>query len=337
MRRILGILVVLVFCAAGAFAQSFNFTTFQGDFQTFATDIANALPFNASIGNNWSDAYIGQLIGVPPHFGVGVTAGATTIPYAAVEKLLGSLGVTLPSSLDFVKTYGVPIPAYTIDARIGGFLLPFDVGVKVGYLPPEALASMPFQADYILAGGDIRYAILQDGLLPGLSVGVGYTYMKGRVALPGVLSGPVTLTSFQFPDSSTHTVGFTNPSLNFAWDTSVIDLKVQLSKSLLIITPYLGAGASYGISNAGGGLASSMTIDGLPATQADIDAINQATGQSMTLQNQSIIVKSSANGWAFRAWGGFSLNILVLKIDVNALYNFTSGSLGATVGARIQI
>jgi hypothetical protein len=337
MKRLLVVLCVLVVAASGAFAQ-FSFSEFQTDFQAFAGEIANALPFNASIGNNWSDAYIGQLIGMPPHFGAGVTAGATTIPISAVTNLMAALGVTLPSDLSWTQNVGFPVPAATAEARIGGFLLPFDLGLKVGYIDPTWLGSLPFTVDYLLVGGDVRFALVkEDILLPAISVGAGYTFMHGRIGIAGLLPGGITIGSFTFPDSSTHTLGFTNPSLNFAWDTNVIDLKVQISKSLLIITPYLGLGASWGISSAGGGLSSQMTVDGSPVTQSQIDQINQVTGQSITLSNPAVIVQSSVQGWSFRAWGGLSLNIFVLRLDLNAMYDITSGALGASLGARIQI
>jgi hypothetical protein len=337
MKRLVIVLFVLAVAASGAFAQ-FSFTEFQSDFQAFAGEIANALPFNASIGNNWSDAYIGQLIGMPPHLGVGATVGATTIPLSAVASLVSAVGAVLPPEVSSVTGFGFPVPAYTADLRLGGFALPFDLGLKVGYLPPDALQGLPFTVDYLLIGGDVRFALLkEDILLPAISVGAGYTFMHGKIGIGGLLPGGITLASFTFPDNSVHTLGFTNPSLNFAWDTNVIDLKAQISKSLLIITPYLGVGASYGISSAGGGVSSAMTVDGSPASQSDIDAINSMTGGSYTLQNPGIQVLSSANGWAFRAWGGLSLNILVLRLDLNVLYNFTSGSLGGSAGARIQI
>ena len=49
-------------------------------FQTFATAAASSLPLETSVGLNWSDAYIGQF----PHFGIGLTVGAATIPFSAV-------------------------------------------------------------------------------------------------------------------------------------------------------------------------------------------------------------------------------------------------------------
>ena len=66
--------------------------------------MAEALPFNATIGLDWSSAYLGQF----PHFGVGVTAGASTLPYEAVEQTFQALSITLPSELDQFRSFGAP-------------------------------------------------------------------------------------------------------------------------------------------------------------------------------------------------------------------------------------
>jgi len=339
MKRLLIVLVVLMVVAAGAFAQ-YTFSQFQSAFQSFANGVASALPLEASVGLNWSDAYIGQLIDAPPHFGIGVTAGAATIPYKAIESAITTFGGSIPSNLSFLTSVGIPLPAYSVDVRIGGFILPFDIGLKFGYLPAGSLSSFgisSFSADYLMVGGDVRYAILRDsGVSPGLSVGLGYTYMSGNIGVPGVLSGPITISSVSY-GSTTHTIGFTNPSLNFFWNTSVIDVKVQLSKTLFIITPFIGLGASYGISNAGGGMQSAMTVDGSPATQSDLDQINSAFGTNFTLTNPGFGVSAGANGFSARVFGGFSFNIFILKIGVGAEYEFLSGSMAAMANARIQL
>ena len=78
--------------------------------------------------------------------------------------------------------------------------------------------------------------------------------MRGNVSVPTDV-GTVTLGSVSgLPSGGTYTFTFQNPTFNFFWNTNVIDAKVQVSKNLFIITPYIGLGASYGISNAGGGL-----------------------------------------------------------------------------------
>lgn len=117
MKRIV-LISMLALAAAGAWAQDLG--TFQTGFETFATDMAATLSYNATIGNNWSDAYIGQL----PHFGVGLAVGFTAVPAASLEGFFTSMGETLPAELEKV---GLPIPAAALSAKIGGIILPFDL------------------------------------------------------------------------------------------------------------------------------------------------------------------------------------------------------------------
>ena len=67
-RTILAIMLVLA--AFAAWGQ--DLAAFQSGFQTFATDMAATLSYNATVGNNWSDAYIGQF----PHLGLNAAPPA---------------------------------------------------------------------------------------------------------------------------------------------------------------------------------------------------------------------------------------------------------------------
>ncbi len=339
MKR-LALVLVLVLAGTSLFAQ-YNipsFSTFQGAVQSFASSVASALPLESSVGLNWSDAYIGQLLSAPPHFGIGLTVGAATIPYGAMQSTINTFGGSIPSNLGFLSSIGVPVPAYTVDVRIGGFILPFDIGLKFGYLPPNAFSAFSnVSVDYLLLGGDVRYAVIEDkGFLPGLSVGIGYTYMRGSVFIPGVLNGNTTIQNVSF-GGSTYNIGFTNPSLNLFWNTNVVDVKVQLSKNLFIITPYVGLGASYGISNAGAGMQSSLTLNNAVPTQTQIDQMNSALGTNYTSANQEFGINAGANGFSTRVFGGFSFNIFVLRIGLGAEYEFLSGSFAGMANARIQL
>ena len=117
----------------------------------------------------------------------------------------------------------------------------------------------------------------------------------------------------------------------------MIDAKVQLSKSLFIITPYIGLGASYGISNAGGGMQSRMTVNGSAPTQAQLNDLNNAFGTSYTLSDPGFGVKASANAFSARVFGGFSFNVFILKIGLGAEYEFLSGSMAAMINTRVQL
>jgi hypothetical protein len=342
MKRLLS--VSLLLCIAfSAFTLDYM-TELKPAFDTFAQDVADVLPFNASIGLGWSDAYIGQF----PRFGVGVTIGATTIPFESVKTVLDAFSITLPAQFSYVQQYGFPVPAYTIDARIGGFAIPFDVGVKIGYVPPDTMQKMglPLSLDYLLAGADVRFALLKDkGFMPALSLGAGYTFMKGNLSVPGLLSGDILITNFVVPGDpiSPYDLTLKNPGLGFSWDTNVFEVKAELSKTLLIFTPHIGAGALLAVgSHAGGGLQSALLINGIQATQPQIDDIRQAfidAGQTPPdLSTTGFIVQKGAPvGWAGRVFGGLSINLLVLRLDLGAMYSFPGGSYGASANLRVQL
>ncbi|MBA7563835.1 hypothetical protein ES708_05496 [subsurface metagenome] len=163
-----------------------DYSVYEEGFEDFATEVAKSLPFNAAIGLNWSDAYIGSF----PHFGVGITVGVTSIPYDAMKPVIDALDADLSGEMDFLETWGAPFPAYTLEARVGGLILPFDAGVKLGVLPDDAKVLMPFNMDYLMLGGDVRYRLVKSrGPLPEVSFGVGYTMLNGGVTLPGILGG----------------------------------------------------------------------------------------------------------------------------------------------------
>jgi hypothetical protein len=309
-----------------------SFTAFQAGFAEFSDAVANSLPFNALIGQQWSDAFIGSF----PHLGVGVTIGATTLPYAAVKPVIDLFGITLPPEIAFLEDLGAPLPAYSIDARLGLPVIPMDIGVKFGMLPQEAKMFLPadLSLDYLLIGGDVRYALIKGNIvLPDVSIGAGYTYLKGTFGVDGLLGGAQDITNVDG-----HTISLSDPTLNFNWETSVIDLNAQASMNLLIFSPFIGAGAAFGKSTAGGGLASDVLFDGSPITQADIDQIKLALDdQAPDLSSQGIATSSAADGWAFRVFGGVGMNILVIRLDIAAMYNFTSNAFGASVNLRVQL
>jgi len=310
-----------------------SFADFETGFKGFSTAIANSLPFNTIIGQQWSDAFIGTF----PHLGIGVSVGATTIPYDSVSPVFDLFSITLPADLSFVVDYGVPLPAYSIDARLGLPVLPMDIGFKFGLLPDDVKILLPdnLSLDYLLIGGDVRYALLKGKLfIPAVSIGAGYNYMRGSLGVNGLFGG----VEQTIGEVAGHTISLSDPNLNFNWETSVIDLKIQASMNWLLITPFAGAGASYGTSNAGGGLSSNVLIDGSPITDADIAFINSALGSAAPdLTNQGIAVSSDSTGWAVRVFGGVGLNLTIIRLDAVAMFNLTSRAYGIAANLRMQL
>lgn len=334
---VLGLAVAaLLFVSAPAYSQDFSdIDAAEKVFEDFASGVAGALPLNSSIGLNWSSAHIGQVLGFPPRFGIGLTMGATTLPYSALGSAVDDLGASDLKDVPFAEVLGLPIAGYTVDARIGGFILPFDVGLKVGGIPANTSVPVPglgtVDMDYLLVGGDVRYRVVEErGPLPTVSVGVGFNYLRGKIGIDGVL-GDVTIQSVETSEGTVDVL-LEDPSLEFEWSSRVLDFKVQASKDILILTPYLGLGASYAWSEAGGGVRTRLNVDGgtEEQRQAVIDEFDQ-------FDTDGFSVASNVQGFGLRTFGGFSVNVLIARLDFTLMYDFLGQNIGATTGARIQL
>jgi len=248
------------------------------------------------------------------------------------------MDVALPAQL---VEYGLPIPAVALSAKIGGFILPFDVGLKGMILPDSlkaTLAESGISADYTLIGGNIRYAVLKENiLLPDVSVGVGYNRLVGNLGMELDVDAP----EFNFNDGTAdHTIAATTPALSLGWATNSYDLTVQVSKNLLFIRPYAGLGYTLGTSTVSGGLTSDLTYDGVEITQAQLDEINatlESAGQeTVPLSADGILFGAESSVPTLRVYGGVSLALFFLNLDASVTYVPATGSLGASAMLRVQ-
>ncbi len=336
------IITIFIVCllAIPSFSDTITITDYKEGFKTFADDMAAALPLNTMVGLNWSDAYIGQLIDLPPHFGIGLTGGFTTVPYDAFKKIMVDTLKTPESDIpSVIRDYGLPLPAMVIDGRVGGFILPFDVGFKLGFLPKQVKDSIDKKVDidYLLVGFDFRYKLLDQTfiVIPEISVGAGFNYLKGSVTLSDIVPG-TTISDLGTvnPALSGQTLSLSSPDFSIDWTSKVFDLKAQASWSLLIIQPSIGVGLSYAKSSVTGGAASTLLLNGNPLTTTQKDYF-RAFG--FDVDNTGISVSSDVTSWGFRAFGGMSVNILLLRVDFGLMYDLIGKNWGATVGGRLQL
>jgi hypothetical protein len=314
----------LVFCiAAPVFSQTADLKQIQAGTGDFVQAMADALPLSSTLGLNWSDAYIGQLLGIPPHFGAGLAVGFTTVKADAINDLLDSFGISLPSGLDTA----FPMPAYTGEMRIGGFGIPFDLGFKAGYLPPIDLSN-GVEFNYFLIGGDFRYGILEDkAIFPGVSVGLGVYHLSGGVGanLPDQ--------NFAINNNNTPVTMVVNDARgDFNWETTTLELKAQVSKKLLIITPYLGLGLNYAWTSAGYEVKGKLDY---PAGFQDALVAAGITGIDLDGKSGFSSIQETS-GLGFRVFGGLAFNIVVVKIDLTGMVDI-HGNFGASLGLRFQL
>ena len=310
------ILTILLIFGISTGGFSLSLEDIQDGVAGFSSNIAQSLPFNSTLGLNWSNAYIGKLFpSIPPHFGAGLSLGFTTFDSGVINSMAALFNESLPWDMDKLI-----LPVYTAEARIGGLFLPFDVGFKVGYLPEIDLFGL--DVNYLLVGADVRYAVMEGNIiLPQISVGVGLNYLEGGI---GVRGSNFTV---DFDEGGGGSLTIANPRIGLEWSTYTLDLRAQISKSFIIITPYAGIGATYGWSTAGYNIRADIS--------GDINEAGENYGIVITDAGMSSMVDNESLG--FRAFGGLSVNLAILKIDLAGLYSFSDGNYGVSLGFRFQL
>ena len=331
---------MLCLLAGMSFAQSPDLDKYKSGIATFAEDLASVLPMNSTVGLNWNDAYIGEIAQISPHFGIGLTTGFTTLPYkrikALVEDAMGGDPEDIPRAIQ--KT-GIPIPAAAIDARICGFLLPFDLGIKLGFFNFDAA---DLKIDYLLVGADVRYCVLEQAtFIPKISVGTGFNFMKSKVTMGKALGDGISIDipaaySGLVPGlAGISSLDLTSPDLYLDTQTKVVDFKAQASWKALIFEPSIGLGVSYGISEVSAGAESRLYKNGsTPLSTTEIDALSVL---GFDVDETSLGFTKKVKAFSYRLFGGIGLNLAVIRLDLGLMYGMNSGSWGATFGGRIQM
>ena len=252
--------------------------------------------------------------------------------------LQDTVGLTLPVEIDaLIQQFGMPIPGMMAEARIGGFGLPFDIGLKYGEFLPELetlvnLQDLGLNLDYLVAGADVRFRLIEEsGMVPMISVGGSVNYMEGGIGLTGLLSGSQSITIDLSPSPNV-VLSMDDHSFDFTRNAFTIDLKAQAIKNLWILTPYAGFGASLGRTNVGGGMtARDFTIDGSEATAAEIEQLLRDLEDAgfevpeETFSPEGFDLQAAADGWSFRACGGLSLNLFFIHADLAAMCDVLAG------------
>lgn len=261
----------------------------------FSTALAYSAPAVSTMSNVWADGYIGQLIGIPPHLGVGASAGVSKLDISGIKKAGMGLGIKAIEHLsdDFV------LPVVSVQAIVGGLLIPFDLSASFFTMSePVGLSgenSLQYQFDSFNA--KLRLPVLkQNILLPNLSIGVGYSYLKGEFSAG---------------------IEKVNTSLKTSFETSVYSIDAHLSKSVIFLTPYVGAR--------------------LLLSQSD-----NTWEYSYYVED---IVSGEGNGGykteemdiSYQLFGGASFNILVVKLNVNAAIDLKTNAWSAGIGAQVKL
>jgi len=254
-KTLCAVTAAAVLLTGTAFADAIDDSTqkISDGMNSFASTLLVVVPQVMTQQNVWADAYIGKLFpALPPHFGGGLSIAGTQLDMSGFKAAATALSEGYNSAASFMGTSSLPdftipdtffLPTASLDIRLGGFFLPFDIGIcammtnpslfSVNVKDPDSILTMSApldfsflgfdgSADYLMIGADVRYAVFEGNLvLPAVSVGIGYYFTKGA-----------------FSVNSNNDSASAN--MNIAFKTQVISLQAEVSKSFAIVTVYGG-------------------------------------------------------------------------------------------------
>lgn len=287
-----------LFCTLfiGISITSFSFaddlSEINGHLSHFSEQFSYLIPNAAVQTNVYADAWIGKFLpSIPMHFAAGIDGGISKFDISDLKAAGNRLHITnMPDSLLF--------PTFNVNAKIGGFVLPFDVGFSAFCFNTKDVQNIikNIDLDFFTIGGNVRYAILQGiGLLPKWSIGVGYYYSKGAI---GKSSG--------------------NASVKVTYQTQTFVAETQISKTFIFVTPFIGFRAIFSDTDIGFNWNSSIPISGL----------NHYENHTKLNMFDDFIPQ---------LFGGVGLKVGLMEIDINASYDFKNIHWTAGTSVRFQM
>jgi hypothetical protein len=316
------------------------------DLKEFSYDMAGAAPFMASMGLDWADTYIGPLIDITPHWGIGITMGAATLKLDKLNALLKHFGYQADDGFQDKQL----LPAYTINARLGGFsTMPFDIGIKWGWLPYAPIFKNDISYEAVIYGMDFRWELTRDwGLTPSMSVGFEVNRTTGglraRTPLALYIYGIGNPTKIDIVGDAT---------VGPVWEAWVFDLKLQVAKKFWEprFTAFGGVRAGAALTRTGYQIAGSggdVSIPGGYTLEGMSDAMRDSIAKILETESGSNDMKFEVNTKSITGWIdsiGINLNLhggLVLdfnngiRLDLSLMVDILHIELGANIAFRYQ-
>lgn len=287
------------------------FTTAEDGLNDFCDVLVDVIPNSQTQQNVYAEAWIGKLF--PGfHFGAGVNAGVSALDVSSLKDAALALGVEDAKDINDTLVF----PTITVDARLGGIILPFDIGVTAMSIDTSKMGAIdesidPVAIDFFTVGADIRYAIFQGGFMrPKWSVGAGFYYTKGGVDVDD--------------DSA-------KASLDFKSTTFMVN--TQASIKLLCLVPFIGGRALFSKTSVDWKVKADWAS--IIADEADDYYDGVADALKWGILPSSFSGSSSGFSVYPQVFGGIGLDLLFLNLTVSGSYDIASKIPSAAVSVRI--
>ena len=215
-----------------------------------------------------------------------------------------SMGFGLKNGLEFLGHFGI-VPQAVTDA-----IVPMVMSELGGVT-----------LNRFNAGGRVRKVLMSDqGGLPAVSVGAGYTYTQFNLGLDSLDSLPLDELEF-----SGFNIGLSG-AMGIETSLHTAGVELAISKKLLFFVPFVRFGAWYQWTNFYAGITDlviTMSSDLLP--------------EPLTARGTDPVVVQQIRDLSFVPSAGFELAIGKFSFIVYGMYNTSSNSLGANVSLQFKI
>lgn len=287
------------------------FTVAENGLNDFCDDLADVIPNSQTQQNVYAEAWIGKIF--PGfHFGAGVNAGVSALDVSTLKDAALALGVDDVKDINDTLVF----PTITVDARLGGIILPFDIGVTAMSIDTSKMDSVdkaidPVAIDFFTLGADIRYAIFQGGFMrPKWSVGAGFYYTKGGVDV----------------DDDT-----AKASLDFKSTTFMVN--TQASIKLLCLVPFIGGRALFSKTSVDW----KVNADWAKIIAKEGDTYYDGVADALEWGILPRSFSGSSSGFSVypQVFGGIGLDLLFLNLTVSGSYDIASKIPSAAVSVRV--
>ena len=302
-------------------------------FSSIAGTLTAIVPENTTAMITTPEAYVGKLYpSIPKHFSIGISTSGTFVDTsvftdriqvflddmkASVATIGGSLSIDFPS-----LPPKLPVPTTSIQARFGGILYPFDIGLFAITTGKDLLkfnaADFGIALDYTALGAEVRYAVLQGSVfIPQVSLGLGYSYHGQDLKIS-------TSKELSYAPPSTNK-GTLDTSANIFIKTHTLFASVQVSRRFLFTIPFLGFRAMMTKSDAEYGWNYTTTQNGTK----EISASAEGSG--------NISKDFDFAGIKPQLFGGLTLTFPYFEIGLYTSWNILTNYFSGAVSMNVKI
>lgn len=289
----------------------------------FCSSLNDTLPNTQTLQNVWAESWIGMLI---PNvkFGFGVNAGVATLDITSLLDVADALAIDTSDIKDFTKDYDnkLVFPTVAADLRIGGIVLPFDLGLSFVTFDTRDWSQIddgikPCAFDYFTIGSDLRWRLLDLGgkfFHIRASASGGFYHTKGGLE---VLDDDIGA----------------GASMDFK--STTLFAGAQFSAKALCFVPFLGGRLMLTKSSVD--WKANANWDSILGASTSTDSAYADVLKWNILPTNFSGGSSSSWGVRPQIYGGLGIDLFVLDITMSGSYDLVKDVLGGAVSVRISI